>query len=138
MENIGIEQQISVLEKQLQEKRIALEQQGSSPENMPSEKETLHEIVGEKIQEQAPQYIPRTQIQSPPPPQVQDIPSYFDQELKDKIQELINTVFTNNIEAGIKNAVSSNNPALLDAFHDILVDELYNALIERKKIQEVK
>lgn len=138
MENAGIEQQIADLEKQLQEKRSALEQGYTTPEALPSDKEILHEIVGEKIQEHAPEYTPKPP--TPPPAQVGDdsSPSYFSQDLKNQIQELINLVFTNSLEEGIKTAIKSNNPALIDAFHDVLVDELYNTLLERQKIKEVK
>jgi len=65
-------------------------------------------------------------------------PSYFTQDLKDKIQELIDIVFSQSLDAGIKMAAKSNNPALIDAFHDVLVDELYKTLLERQKIKEVK
>jgi len=58
MENI--EQQIADLERQLQERRAALEQSGANTEALPSDKEVLHEMVGEKIQEHAPEYTPRT------------------------------------------------------------------------------
>lgn len=137
MESAGIEQQIADLEKKLQEKKTFLEQRSSNTENLPSEKEILHEIVGEKIQQHVLQYTPKSPVQTPPPPQVQDTPSYFSQELKDKVQELINIVFDKSVDEGIKMAVNRNNPALLDAFHDVLVDELYNTLLERRKIQPV-
>jgi len=129
MENMAIEQQIADLEKQLQDKKAALER---------PEKEILHDIVGEKIQEHAPEYTPKTYAPVTSTPQVGDPPSYLTQDMKDKIQELINLVFTQSIDAGIKSAAQSGNPALIDAFHDVLVDELYGALLERQKIKKIE
>mgnify|MGYP003395783085 CR=1 FL=1 len=126
-----IEQEIAQLEKQLQEKRSNLGQQPEQKEALP-DKEILRQVVGEKIQQHAPAYIPK----DGPPVQTNDagpIPS----ELKDKIQELVNHVFQNSLAEGIKEAVSSKNPALRDAFHDVLVDQLDDALLERKKIDPI-
>ena len=132
-----IEQEIAQLEKQLQEKKADLGQQLEQSESLP-DKEILRQVVGEKIQQHmsgqagAPVYIPK------PAPQAQtdDVGSVLP-ELKDKIQELVNRVFQNSLEQGIKEAVKSDNPALIDAFHDVLVDQLYDTLLERKKIEKV-
>ena len=121
-----IEQEIAQLEKQIAEKRATL-----GKETEQSEKEILHGVVGKKIQQQVPQYTP------PPVKPKQDdnvAQSYIEPELKDKVQELVNLVFNKSLDEGIKEASKSNNPALIDAFHDVLVDELYNALLERKKV----
>jgi len=42
------------------------------------------------------------------------------------------------LDEGIKEAVKSGNIALIDAFHDMLTDELYDQLVERKKIDKVE
>ena len=138
-----IEQDIAQLERQLQEKKALLEhpsesgQASSQIETSPSsEKEILRSVVGEKITQHAPQY----QITSPASSsgsQKDEPSSYLDPALKDKVQQLVNIVFGTNLEDGIKAAVRENNPALMDAFHDILVDQLYNALIERRKLQKL-
>ena len=133
-----IEQEIAQLEKQIAEKRAALGQekpidaiQGKEAE--PSEKEILHGVVGERIQQQMPQYTP-----APPKPKQDDIAqSYVLPELKEKVQELVNLVFNKSLDEGIREVSKTNNPALTDAFHDVLVDELYNALVERKKLEPV-
>lgn len=130
----SIEQEIVQLEKQLQERRAALEHKPSDSEALPSEKETFREVVTEKIQQHAPQYTPPPVIKNTD----NDERSYLSQELKDKIQELINTVFNKSLNDGIKEAVQSDNPALIDAFHDVLVDELYETLLERKKVIQVQ
>ncbi|MBI2064934.1 MAG: hypothetical protein HYT62_02685 [Candidatus Yanofskybacteria bacterium] len=123
-----IEQDIAELEKQLESKKAALEHDKS-------ERDILHGIIGEKIQQHVPAYQPRPA--SPSPAKVNEPPSYLTQELKDKIQAIIDLVFSTNLEDGIKEAAKSGNAALVDAFHDILVDELYGQLIERKKIDKV-
>lgn len=135
VENITIEQQIADLERQIKDKRSSLEQSSPSVEGLPSDKEILHEVVGQKIQEHAPQYIPKMPSATQNALATDDTPSYMTTELKEKVQELINIAFTKNINEAIK--IASNNPALLDAFHDVLVDELYDALIERQKIKPV-
>ena len=138
--NSSLEQEIAQLEKQLSEKKLRqladLGQEQTGPE-LPPEKEIFHGIVGEKIQQHIPQYQPR---QGGVKPKQDDgrTPSYADPELKDKIQELVNLVFNKSLEQGIKEVSRSNNPALIDAFHDVLVDELYNVLLERKKLEQIK
>ena len=46
-------------------------------------------------------------------------------------------VFNKSLEDGIKEVAKTNNAALIDAFHDVLVDELYNVLVERKKLEKL-
>lgn len=126
-----IEQEIAQLEQQLQKKRTDLGQQMERNE-LPSDKEMLRQVVGEKIQQSAPTYT------SKPAPQTQtDDTGSIPADLKDKIQELVNHVFQNSLDQGIKEAVNSKNPALIDAFHDVLVDQLYDMLVERKKVDPI-
>ena len=133
-----LEQEIAQLEQQIAEKRAALGQEQAGPE-LPPEKETLREIVGEKIQHQVPQYQSASPIQPTPAKQQQDDSAlgYVLLELKEKVQELVNLVFNKGLDDGVKEAARSNNPALIDAFHDVLVDELYNVLVERKKLEKI-
>jgi len=134
-----IEQEIAQLEQQIADKRSALGLEQTGPE-LPTEKETLHEIIGEKIQQSAPQHKPVSPVQPLPvkPQQGDSTLSYVLPELKEKVQELITLVFNKGLDDGVKEAARSDNPALIDAFHDVLVDELYNVLVERKKLEEVK
>ncbi len=132
-----IEHDIAELEKQLEAKKAALEHDKTeiSTEASPSEKEMLHEVVGHKIQQHIPSYSPTTQV---PVSTAPEPPSYLSQELKDKVKEIIDLVFAKNLDEGIKEAGKSGNPALIDAFHDMLVDELYDQLIEKRKIARVE
>ncbi len=132
-----IEHDIAELEKQLEAKKAALEHDKTETgmEGGPSEKEILHDVVGQKIQEHIPAYLPTTQVPISITPEP---PSYLSQELKNKVKEIIDLVFAKNLDEGIKEAGKSGNPALVDAFHDMLVDELYDQLIEKRKIAKVE
>jgi hypothetical protein len=100
-----------------------------------TEKEMLGGLIGERIQQQIPQYQSR---QGGTKPQQDDSAlSYVLPKLKDKVQELVNLVFNKGLDEGIKEASKTNNSALIDAFHDILVDELYNTLLERRKLERI-
>lgn len=136
-----LEQEIAQIERELVSKRAALEQQkqeGAIAE-IPHEKETLREVVGEKIgpsQAPPPAPAPAPQPTAPPLPPVEP-PSYMSEELKSKVQELVNTAFSGTIDDAVKQARATNNAALIDAFHDALVDELYNYLVERGKLKRM-
>lgn len=136
MENSAVEQQIADLERQIQEKKAILELTSPKMEKLPSDKEILHGVIGQKIQENAPQYFPKVQPITQSASVSDDTPSYMNPQLKDKVQELINVAFTKSIADAVK--LAGDNSALLDAFHDVLVDELYSSLIERKTIASVK
>src|SRR6186997_991085 len=104
-----IEHDIAELERQLEAKKSALEHEKS-------DKELLHGIVGEKIQEQVPQYIPdgkqaNSQLPTPqaPTPIATEPPSYLSQELKDKIQEIVQIVFSKNLDEGIIEVAKTGN-----------------------------
>lgn len=139
----SIEQEIAQIEKQLAEKRAVLEQQKSAGQitEVPHEKETLREVVREQYAAPAPaaqqptasNQLPATSL---PPPHV-DPPSYLSDELKSAVQQLVNTAFTTSLADAVKQAQATNNAALIDAFHDALVDELYNYLLERGKLQKM-
>ncbi len=138
MENPTLEQEIADIEQKLAAKKAELS------------KEELHTVVKEQIQEKVPEYQPSVSPPAPnpiatepsqavpviPPPTAQ-APSYLSDELKDKIQELVNIAFNQSIEEAVKTVSKLNNPALIDAFHDVLVDQLYNTLLERGKLKKI-
>ncbi|MDP3731079.1 MAG: hypothetical protein Q8R34_01120 [bacterium] len=136
MENPTLEQEIADIEKRLAEKKAELG------------KEELGVALKEQVQEKVPEYQPSpapvVPIQEPfqtipsaPPVPVAELPSYLSDELKNKVQELVNMAFAKSIEEAVKEASKLNNPALIDAFHDVLVDQLYNTLIERGKLLKI-
>lgn len=136
-----IHQEIADLERQLREKREQLSSQkdGGAFTDLPHEKETLHEVVGEKIAEgSTPSGLPPAQTQpTPAPAPAVTSQAPLSEEMKVRVQELVNLAFTESPSAAIKKAKATNNAALIDAFHDLLVDELYNYLIERGKLKQL-
>jgi hypothetical protein len=139
-----LEQEIAQIEQDLASKREALEQQQQSGQiaEVPHEKETLREVVGERIgvsapAAQKPAASSTSSGQAAVPPPVVEPPAYLSPELKEKVQELVNIAFVQTLEVAIKKAQATNNAALIDAFHDALVDELYTYLIERGKLNKL-
>ena len=126
-----IEHDIVELERLLEQKRAVLGQEKH-------EKEILREVVGEKIQQHVPAYQPSQPAPQAPASVHAEPPNYLSQEFKDKIQEIVQIVFSRNLNEGLKEVAKTGNMALIDAFHDILVDELYNQLIEQRKLVKVK
>ncbi len=131
----NLEQEIAQIEQNLASKRAALEQQKQTGEigELPYEKETLREVVEEKMAP-PPAGVPVTPAQPAPPPV--EPPSYLSDELKSKVQEMVDVAFTKSIDEAIKEVRATKNAALIDAFHDALVDELYNYLVERGKLKK--
>jgi hypothetical protein len=136
----NLEQEIAQIERDLASKRAALEQQKTTGEiqELPHEKETLHEVVGERLAPM-PMPAPQAPVAAPLPvtPPPADAPSYMSEELRDKVQNLVNVAFTKSLDEAIKEVRATNNAALIDAFHDALVDELYGYLVERGKLKKL-
>jgi len=53
------------------------------------------------------------------------------------IQELVNLAFEDGLNAAIEKAKKMKDPYLLDAFHDLLADRLYEELVKRNKLKEL-
>ncbi len=124
-------QEIAQLEKILQEKRAVLEQQKTeSGQEAPPEKEILHEVVREQIQQ-------HSGSQGPVPGgQQSEPPSYLSDAMRAKVQDFVNIAFTRSLSEAIKAALETKNPAIIDAFHDVLVDQLYDELVARKQVEQ--
>jgi len=74
---------------------------------------------------------PTVQSQPSPGP----LPSYaqsFPPEVKLEIEYLLDLAFHEGIVKALQKAQETNNPAIIDAFHDALVGKLYQELKERK------
>lgn len=139
-----IQNEIDELERRLAQKKGELTQKKESGEiqELPHDKATLHEVVGEQINNVAPAQPPPAPTDNlPPPPQAAptpsaNAPSYLSDDLKAKVQEFINTAFTKSINDAISQAKATQNAALIDAFHDALVDELFDYLVQRGKLRK--
>ena len=53
------------------------------------------------------------------------------------LQDLVNIAFSSGIESAVAKARKMNDPYILDAFHDLLVDRLYKELVKRGKLKEL-
>jgi hypothetical protein len=141
MENSGnLEKEIADIEQRLVEKKAAL-QDSRGKEDSLSDKAVLHEVVGEKIQEMSPQGLPAasstTAQPATPPPPPSDPPLYLSEQLKNQVQALVDLAFTKSLADALKEVAKLENPALIDAFHDVLVDQLYDVLVERGKLEKI-
>lgn len=142
MPETNLELEIAKIEKDLAVKRAALEQekQNGNPAELPTEKETLHEIVGRRIESAPPlasQPLPVQTVPSVPAPMLPGTPSYMSDELNPRVRTLIDVAFTKSIDKAIIEAKKTRNAALIDAFHDALVDELYQNLIDYRKLKKI-
>jgi len=130
----NLEQELTKLEQEYTQKRAEIEGRKEAGEvhEVPSEKETVEEIVREQIGTTP---TPAPPVQAAPPGD--DTPSYQRPELQAHVQELINLAFERSIREAIDKVKATHNPALIDAFHDALVDNLYSELVERGQIKEL-
>ncbi len=119
----SLEQEIASIEKNLAEKREALS------------REAVHEVVRQKIADApTPQVTPQP-LPVPDPNPSSGSGSSVPEELRQKVQALVNVAFLKSVDEAIKEAKATHNAALIDAFHDLLVDELYQHLVERGKLK---
>ena len=133
------------LEDQLQNIRSEIEQkkQELTPEQLESEptseKTILHNVVGEKLGKLSPSPPGIAQGNNQPAPKSQiDTPSYKLPKLKGNVEQLVSIAFQKDIDTAIKEAKRSNDAALIDAFHDALVDELYDRLVSEDKLKKLE
>ena len=137
-----LEQEIAQLEQDLASRRSELEKQKQSGEIIvvPHEKESLYQVVGEKFKSGAIPPAPSPQLPATNnqlPVTSPGLPSNTAADLKDKVQELVDVAFAKSIDDAVKLARATGNAALIDAFHDALVDELYNHLVERGQLKKL-
>ena len=132
MESLSPQQQLQQLEKEYQQRRTALEEQASEKQDsVVSGHEAMSHVVENQIQQQMPNFqasthAPRTVSDDTLPP-----------EAMEKIQNWINVSFSQGVWQAIKEAKQSGDMALIDAFHGALTGQLYDSLIERKKLDQV-
>lgn len=58
--------------------------------------------------------------------------------MQEKLQQLVNLAFEQGLLTAIDQARKTNNPYLIDAFHDMLTDKLYRELVVQHKLEELK
>lgn len=122
----ALQNQIAELERQLAEKRV----ESGGDTALPYERAEVHAVVGEKIQQASPSY----QAPLPAASSNQSLPSWQNPVLADSVQILVNVAFTQSLQQAINDAVGTKNAALIDAFHDLIVDQLHQELLNRQKM----
>lgn len=127
-----IKNEIVELERLLQEKRASLE--GKHPDK--SDKELLHQTVGEKIEHHV-SSVENSPIKKINEPKEIETPSYLDVGLAGEVREAVKIALEKGLEEGVKMVKVHNNSAVMDAFHDILTDELYDRLVSEGKLEKV-
>lgn len=127
-----VHEEIIELEKKLAEKKKELREKEGIEKH---EKEIIKEIIREKI-EQPETFGPKPS--TAPLPQVVKKAKEIEEEPKERqIQLLVDLAFEKGVSHAIDVARSLNSPYLLDEFHDTLVDELYNKLVEQGKLEKI-
>jgi DNA-binding transcriptional MerR regulator len=99
---------------------------GLSPEK---QKEILKDVVSEKIQAIQPSRVNQQAAQK--------IQELQEQPKERQIQILTEMAFEKGIVYAVEIAKNLDNPYLLDEFHDVLVDQLYNKLVEEGKLERI-
>jgi hypothetical protein len=121
-----LQAQITQLEQQLAAKRA----ESGADAAAPYERAEVHVAVGEQIRAQMP-------VAATPSPTVSSGgtgKSWQDPALAPTVQQLVNVAFTQSLAAAVAQAVRTGNAALIDAFHDVLADELHKELLNRQKL----
>ncbi|MBI3305293.1 hypothetical protein HYZ80_03165 [Candidatus Parcubacteria bacterium] len=124
-----LESEIRELEERLAERKQTLSEQ-REPE---SERATIREYVGEKIAGA----VPPPNITVPPTTGQASGGAPTAQEEALKVQELVDVAFLKGLGQAIGAVKASHNARLIDAFHDALVDHLYNDLVSRGKLKPI-
>jgi len=119
----NFEQEVALISKAIESRRNALERE----QGIVEEKEIARGIISEKIKEGTP---PPTPPQSSSQAKNASNKSYLD-VLDEENAQKVSVLILLMREKGIKKAIleaRENDPYVLDAFHDALVDKLYDEL----------
>jgi len=129
--NFNIEDYLDEIVEEV-EKRQQEKESGDTQYDAQRQKQIIHEIVGKKLGK--PQMNQGTSPTTVAPTNHGD-KSYDTPELKPQIDSLINLVFERDLDIAVDQAKAQNNPAVLDAFHDALVDKIHDKLIQTGKLK---
>lgn len=120
-------------EEEIEEIKEKLE---SSAINLEKEKTPEKE---QEIKEQIKQYVQQTQTvgdaTSLPLSQRDEVKEIRQFPEKQQVNALVSLVFEKGLKQAVSIARSLNNPAVLDEFHDVLVDRYFDELVKRKIIK---
>ena len=115
------------------ERRQQEKESGDTQHDAQHQRQVIHEMVGKKLGKPLmSQGAPSTIT-----PQDHGDKSYDNPELKPQVDSLIDLVFERDLDAAIDQAKAQNSPAVLDAFHDALVDKIHDQLIQAGKLKPI-
>ncbi len=120
-----VEQEIAELSEAIRTRRAILEKEKGLMEEG-GEKELVKEAVGEKIKAIKPEFTPK-KSQGGAPVHYLD---RLDDETNKKINHLAEEVFSSGLKKTLKN-LQYEEPFMVDALHDLLVDKYYEELKAR-------
>lgn len=127
-----LKEEVSELEKRLAEKKQELAREEEADKH---DKELIKEIIKEKIEKPAPPKV--TQVTPSPKVVVKKAKKLKTEKKERQIQLLIDLAFEKGVVHATEVAKKLEDPYILDEFHDTLVDELYNYLVEQGKLKQI-
>jgi hypothetical protein len=92
-------------------------------------REHAKEFIAEKIEKQ------KSEHKNWPAPAA-EIPSYDQADIKPKVEELA-LMAEKNLQQAINQAVETHNPEIVDAFHALISDKLFDHLVETKQLDKL-
>ncbi|MDE1970863.1 MAG: hypothetical protein KGI50_04800 [Patescibacteria group bacterium] len=144
----NLERQMAVLQEEIQARKRELQKQREAEGEvspMPHDKDIAHEVIGKKL-EAAQKALPRSP-ENPfasaeeesrdvgaglrPQKLHQEQPSYESPELVDPLRPFQELVVRQNLDTAMSAIAATRNPALIDAFHDWLVEQAYQFLVKK-------
>lgn len=131
--NFNIEEYLDEIVEEV-ERRQQKKEFGDALDGVQHQRQIIHEMVGKKLgKSQMNQGTSPTTVA----PTNHGDKSYDTPELKPQIDSLINLVFERDLDAAIDQAKAQDSPAILDAFHDALVDKIHDQLIQSGKLKPI-
>jgi hypothetical protein len=137
--NNSIEAEIAELSQKIAEKRKELE----SSKGIVEEREVVKSAIGEKISNNVPQAVSaalsatgantKASGAGTPPPAGKSYLDYIDEESRAIVEDLVESVFVNGLEKTLK-GLEMQEPYIIDVFHDVLTDKIYDELKKRGAI----
>lgn len=138
--NSSIEAEIAELSQKIAEKRRQLE----VGKGIIEERELVKSALGEKINNTVPQVtssVSNTTSATVKPttagafvPAGKSYLDYLDEESRLIVEQLVESVFTNGLEKTLKGLLIQE-PFIIDVFHDVLADKIYDELKKRGAIK---
>ncbi len=147
-DKVVLEEEISKLEKKLTEEKKAFGEEKKSEAKEKLKEIYQSELKKEKLEQDE---LKETEIfkkeqpgigtsapQTKTQKQVSDDAGKIKKmDQKNQIKTLIKLVFAKNLAYAVKVARNLDSPYVLDEFHDTLVDEHYEEMVEKKKIKKI-